>query len=168
MTDSRLPYFAFGAVLLAVATYILASAGDLPPQVATHFGARGMPDAWMSRYGYTVYMLAFGVAFPLFIAAAIGALPRVFPDRVSLPYRDYWLAPERRGATLAYLAAHACWLGCGTSLMAAAFHWLLLRASRLAPPRLEIDLFLAILVASLVLLAVWILALVLRFRRPRA
>jgi uncharacterized membrane protein len=164
---TRAPCIAFAVLLVAAAALLFATTGALPDRVPTNFGAGGAPNAWMTRSGYTAYMLAFTVGLPLLVTAAIGVLPRLVPRLVNLPHREHWLAPERRTASLAFLARHACLLGCLMVLLAAGVHWLILRATRAAPPRLEEGLFLWMLGAFLAALAVWMVALYRRFPRPK-
>lgn len=152
--------------LLAVATALLfANFGRLPDRVPTHFGAGGVPNGWMTRGGYTTFMLAFTVGLPVLMVAAIGVLPRFAPRLVNLPNRDHWLAPERRGDSLAFLGRHACLLGCLMVLLAMGVHWLIVRASRTSPPRLEEGPLLWMLAVFLVALVAWIVAIVRRFPR---
>jgi uncharacterized membrane protein len=158
---------AFVALLALGTALLLATVGDLPDRVPTHFGAGGIPNAWMTRSGYTVFMLAFTLGLPVLVAAAIGLLPRLAPRLVNLPHRDHWLAPERRDESLAFLGRQGCRLGGLMVLLAAGVHWLILRASRLSPPRLEEGLLVAMLAVFLVALAVWIIAMFRRFPRPR-
>ncbi|HSD55304.1 MAG TPA: DUF1648 domain-containing protein [Burkholderiales bacterium] len=167
MTGGRLPCAIFGALLVGAVVILLATTGGLPERIPTHFGAGGVPDAWMTRGGYTAFMLVFAVGLPIVIAWAIGGLPRAFPNQVNLPNRDHWLAPERREASLAFLGRHACWLGCMMVLMAAGVHVLLLRASASTPPRLEERPFIALLVAFVAALLAWIVAIYKRFPRVK-
>jgi uncharacterized membrane protein len=164
---TRLPYAIFAALLGGAAILQLATTGALPDRIPTHFGASGVPNAWMTRGGYTTFMLAFTVGLPILVVAAIGVLPRLAPRLVNLPNRDHWLAPGRREASLAYLGRHACWLGCMMVLMGAGAHVLIVRASSSSPPRLEQGLFLGLLSVFLGAMVVWIVALVRRFPRPR-
>jgi hypothetical protein len=129
----RPAYALFLAALAATAAFIFATASGLPDRVGTHFGPGGGADGWMTRDGYRLYMLAFVLLFVPFIVAMVGVLPRVFPRAVNLPNRDYWLAPERREATFAFLAGHACGFGVLTLTLLAGVHWLLLDANRASP-----------------------------------
>jgi hypothetical protein len=91
-------------------------------------------------------------------------VPHVSPRRVNIPHRDYWLAPERRRATLSSLASHACWLGCLCAAFLAGMHYAILEANAAAPPRLPADLVWTLLIALLAGIALWIGTLYLRFR----
>jgi uncharacterized membrane protein len=160
-------YALFLAALVGTAAFVLATTPGLPDRVGTHFGPGGAADGWMTRDGYRLYMLAFVLLFVPFIVAMVGVLPRVFPRFVNLPNRDYWLAPERREATFAFLAGHACGFGVLTLALLAGVHWLLLDANRASSPHLATAPFVALLATFLVLLAVWMVALFRRFRAPR-
>ncbi|MBC7804945.1 MAG: DUF1648 domain-containing protein [Akkermansiaceae bacterium] len=76
----------------------------LPERVASHFGPTGAADGFMARG--TFILLQWGIAG--FLGALFIGLPvliRATPeDAINLPNKRYWLAPERRELTLAYLA----------------------------------------------------------------
>jgi serine/threonine-protein kinase len=163
----QLPHALFLAAMAGTVAFVLATTPALPDRVATHFGPGGVADGWMTRDGYRLYMLAFAIGFVGFIVAMVGVLPRLFPAAVNVPNRAYWLAPERRTASAAYLLAHACLLGVLLEAMIAGVHALLLEANAASPPRLATGAFLALLAAFLALVLVWIVALLRRFRRPR-
>ena len=154
------------AAMIATAALVLATTAALPDRVASHFGPGGTADGWMTRTGYRVFMLAFALGFVQLVAATVGLLPRLFPNAVNVPNRAWWLAPERREATLAYLAGHACRLGVLIEAPLAGVHLLVLEANHAAPPRLATVPFVAMLAALLVLLGIWIAAIYRRFRAP--
>jgi uncharacterized membrane protein len=163
----RLPLVCLGLAIAAASGYVLATVEGLPDPVATHFGGSGAPDAWLTRPAYTLGMLFFVTAFPLLMVAAIGGVPRLLPGLVSLPNRDYWLSPGRRRASLEYLTAHACWLGCLITLTAAAIHGAILDAHHREPVRLDNAAVLTIVVVFLLAEIGWIALLWRRFRRRR-
>ena len=88
----------FFALAIAVTATILATSGNLPERIASHFANGGAANGWMSRDAYVVIVLAMATLLPLFIVAMMARLPRMNPRRIRLPHRDYWLAPERRDA----------------------------------------------------------------------
>jgi uncharacterized membrane protein len=163
----RLPVALFVLALVATAAYVIATVPALPERVASHFGAGGRPDGWMTRDGYRLFMLAFGVALPLVVVGAVGVLPRFVPGGTNVPNRDYWFAGDRREASLDFMLAHACWLGVLMETMIAAVHWRVLAANAATPVALATAPFVALLVAFFILLAVWIVVLYRRFRLPR-
>ncbi len=160
----HLPPALFLLAVLAAAAFVVATTPALPPRVATHFGPAGLADGWMTRDGYRLFMLFLIVVLPLGIVAAVGLLPRVRPGWINIPNRKHWLAPERRGETVSYMLAHACWLGVLMEALIAALHYALLAANAQSPPRLSTPLFVALLVGFLAGLGLWIAALYRRFR----
>ncbi len=155
----------FPITLVGVFIYLLTTTPSLPERVASHFGANGLANGYMSRDGYQVFILAFALGIPLFVVAMVGLLPRAFPAAINLPDRDYWLAPERREDTLGYLFGWACSLGSLLSLFIAAIHAAILVANAYEPPRLPGTLFVILLVAFGVGMLVWVAALMSHFRR---
>ena len=84
--------------------FVNQTASMLPERLATHFGAGGQPNGWMSRSGYTTFISLFGVALPLFVIV-ICFLCRFLPAwTVNIPNREYWLSPERHSQTYAVSA----------------------------------------------------------------
>ena len=153
--------------LIAVAAWhIDATVVLLPDFVATHFAGGGRPNGWMTREGYRTFMLLFVTLLPLFMAVMAGGLPRLFPDATNIPNRHYWMAPERREAALDFLTAHACWLGCLMVVFILGIHVLLLQANHSTPVRLPERPFFMMLGGFAVGMAVWIVVLIRRFRRP--
>jgi len=161
---ARLAWLSFAVCVGTAAAYIAATTAQLPAQVASHFGASNAPNGWMTRDGYLAFMLAFGLGLPVFVACTVGLLPRLRPNRINVPHRDYWLDPKRRAETLSVLAAHGAWLGCLMALFVAALHYVILEANRASPPRLAPDLFFTLMGAFVAGIALWIAALWLRFR----
>ena len=55
---NRTPLALFVALLAGATALLFATVGLLPDRIPTHFGAGGVPDGWMTRGGYTKFMLA--------------------------------------------------------------------------------------------------------------
>ena len=90
----------FLLVLVACGAFVWITSGDLPPVVASHFGPGGTADGFMGKGAYTAFMLAFVVVVPALVAGStllVGVLPTTL---INLPHREYWLATQRRAATL--------------------------------------------------------------------
>src|SRR5579871_4009359 len=105
-----LPYSLLALAWLAYAVFVWSSAAYLPERVATHFGLHGEPNGWETHAGYIRFSLIFGVAVPAFILG-IFSLARVGDGGLmNIPRRDYWLAPERRDETLAFVQRQGAWL----------------------------------------------------------
>lgn len=59
MRSTRLPFIVFGFLYSAFVVLLLLTNAQLPEQVASHFGAGGTADGWISRGAHVRYMLIF-------------------------------------------------------------------------------------------------------------
>lgn len=125
---SRRPFRLLFLLSLAGAiVHLVWAAGQLPDVVASHFDAAGRADGQSTRatflalYGVVIFVL--GISF-----GGIGALIARLPDAaVNIPHREYWLAPERRAATLAWLVDQMALIGAVTiGFMIATMHLVVL------------------------------------------
>lgn len=108
-TPSRV---AFATLLGIVVLQAIVYYPQLPAQLASHFDAAGRPNGWSSKSGYFA-LQAFIVLVLALCFAALPAWLEGAPARlVNLPNKDYWLAPERRAATMARVASALTWFGC--------------------------------------------------------
>ena len=158
---------ALAALILAIVAagaFVVGTAGQLPEQVASHWGFGNRPDSWMTRAGYVRAMLVFAGGFSVVVALMAGMLPRLLPSQTNIPNRDHWLAPPRREASLRFFANHACWLGCLVALTVAAIHYTVVVAHRFRPPTLPLTVFLTVIALFLVGMVAWIATLYRRFR----
>jgi hypothetical protein len=153
-------------LLLVAGLFIWRSAELMPPQVASHFIGSGAANAFMPRAGYVQFMLLVGVVLPAALAELIGLASRL-GGRLRLPNKDYWLAPERREQTLAWMQAHARWFACLLSGFICYVHWLVIGANRLQPPLLPPDKVIPALLVFVLSAVAWGLSLQLRFRLRR-
>ena len=93
----------------------------LPPDgVASHVGLDGTVNGWGTRAGFlgvnAWLVLLLLVVMPIVVKAAIRP-PATF---LNMPNKDYWLAPERRDATVALVSRHLSLLLAATNLLVAA------------------------------------------------
>lgn len=163
----KLVPFLFVALIVAGAAFIVATSANLPERVASHFARGGQADGWMPREAYVGFILAAAVLVPSVLVALLAWLPRAFPRAVNLPNRAYWLAEERRDATLASLSAFAWIFGALLVVLIAGVHWAVVTANASRPPAIAEWAVHALLAGFGVSIAVWIVAWYLRFRRPR-
>jgi uncharacterized membrane protein len=165
----RLPILIFVLVEIVVAVFILSTAGDLPENIASHFNGAGMPNGFMSKAGYTQFMLLFAVGIPALVVCFISFVLRVASGTINIPNKEYWLSPENKSSTMQFFQGHIACLGVLIALFMAYIHWLLLKANSVQPPQLPNRIFfvgLGIFLAGMLLWGVW---LILRFMRvPKA
>jgi serine/threonine-protein kinase len=160
-----LPWFLFVGLILFAAVFVPLTAGALPARVASHFAGSGAANGYMSRSGYVVFMLVFSIGLPLGLVVFLTALFRHATSLINLPNRAYWLAPERREETVAFLVNHAAWFGSLLVAFASFVHWLVVAANTAQPPRLSNSTLLAGVAVFLACLLIWAAALLLCFRR---
>jgi uncharacterized membrane protein len=156
----------FVVFLLVGAGFVMSTTALLPERVASHFGAGGQANGYMTRDGYRWFMFFFTVGFPLLLVLAIAGLPRLIPQYTNIPHREYWLAPERRAQAFDFLTTHALWFGILLVLFMCAVHWLVVQANTQRPPQLANGPFLLSLGLFLAALVVWIITLTRQFRIP--
>ena len=144
------------------------TAGQLPERVASHFNRAGEPNGWMSRANHLRFMVAFGTGLPLFLVA-VGLLLPLLPARlINIPNREHWLGPERRRETGRALCTACLWLACLGAGFVTGLNALLSDANVRQPPFLPTAQLLLVVGLFLLGLAGWMVALLRRFRLPKA
>jgi serine/threonine-protein kinase len=84
---------------------------------------------------------------------------------VNLPNKQYWLAPERKAATLASIASFGGWASYATLALLCAVHGFVARANSVQPPRLDEAPLIGLVAVYLVVLFAGMLAVLGRFFR---
>lgn len=162
---NRLPAVVLVVTLVVAAITILATAGLLPPIVASHFDARGAANGFSPRGVYIGVMLAVAVGLPVLIPLSMRTL-RGMPDRlINLPRRDYWLAPAHREEAIAALTSYGCVIGIAVSVFCVGVHLFVLNGNLAAEQALS-PAFIAWLVMFLATIAVIVGAMLSHFARP--
>jgi uncharacterized membrane protein len=96
MNSRFIPAALLALLITGYLTFVSGSTSLLPERVASHFGANGEANGWMSRSGYLWFVAGMGVGLPLFIIG-LSFLSKFFPiSMVNVPNKEFWLAPGRR------------------------------------------------------------------------
>jgi uncharacterized membrane protein len=164
---TRIAWLCYVFCAVVAGGFIVATTAGMPSDVASHFGLRNAANGFMTRSAYLIFMLAFGLGLPAFVAGMIAFLPRVRPDAINIPNRAYWLDPARRQETIDTLSASGAWFGALLTLFIAGVHYVVVEANRVSPPELPAGMFFALITIFVAVLALWIVSLYLRFRNPR-
>lgn len=126
MTSSRLVF----AILLVVAVALMVvHYPQLPERMASHFDGAGRANGWSSKaffFGVQAFVLLLVTVCFAILPQRIQKLP---PDKINLPNKSYWLAPERREATMASVVSAITWFGCAVLVFLIAVTWLVLRVN---------------------------------------
>jgi uncharacterized membrane protein len=156
-------------VLAIVAGAVLRVAGvwdKLPALMASHFGPSGRPDAFMSRDAFFWLFASVGGGTSALMIVMPWLLRRIPPSFINMPYRDYWLAPERRAQALARLGTWTAWFGVVLAVFMFVVLELVLQANLQRSP-LANGLFIAALIGFFVVTIGMMVALYRCFRVPR-
>ena len=154
----KLSLLAFLALLLGATSYIIATPPELPVNVASHSNGAGA-NGWMGRELYLWFMLGLAALLPLAIVALLTGLPRLVVRQSGFSRRLTADQQKKRDAATAALPVLAPWLGALLTAFIAGVHGTILEANRSVPAQLPMDLFLTLMIAFLVALAVWLHAL---------
>ncbi len=137
----------------------------LPPRIASSFDLAGKPEGWAGKnefcLTYAGTLLVAGAVF-VGLALAVGKTPSRL---VSLPNKDYWLAPERRGETHRFLSVWLLWMGNATLVFLMAAMHLVMAANLRPPPDLGPWIW-GLVAAYLLFTAAWCAVLYWRFKKP--
>jgi hypothetical protein len=153
-SSSRTPLLlaAFVALVACAAAFIWVTGQSMSGRVAVHFGSAGAADGFMPRIVYLRGMLVFAAGLPLLLGLAMHHALGKPNVSIGLPRAEYWLAPQRRPATVRWLR---CFFAVFESLLVAFLcyvHALVVLANRVQPPQLAMPAFyggLAVLAAAL-------------------
>ena len=137
----------------------------LPAKVASHFDAHGRPNGWMSRTADAEILTAVAILVPGIVIGGMGGAGRIPVSFVNLPHREYWLAPERRGAALAVLLKYALWFAALNVLFLAGVQALIVEANLPTPHNLDLHRLACGVIAYLVCTAIWTILLLSRFSK---
>ena len=159
------PIVVLVALWLVLGIFVWATFDQLPERVATHFGRGGHADAWMTRAGHVRFLIGFAVGLPIFLHIVLAVVRSFGASAYNLPHRAYWLAPERRESTIAYVQSSVAWFICVIVGFFAGAHYLVLNANTHQPPAMSMPLLLVVAGSFLVLLCAWIARLIFHFYR---
>ncbi len=157
----------FWVLLLAGAAYVGLTSAALPDTLAAHFDGAGRANGFMPRSNYRTFMLAMVIGAPLLAVTGMSRAYRGARRPLKLPNGDYWLAPQRREGSIAFLVAHAQWFGCLLVLFLCRVHWMVVQANTLQPPNLPFGTAMSALALFGGGLMLWFGTLMIRFQRPR-
>jgi uncharacterized membrane protein len=154
--------FLYALALIQIGTY----AESLPENMATHFGAGGIPNGYMHKDGFIVFYLGFMFFLPGLLMAISVLVEKLPISLINIPNKKYWMAASRREKTVGSLARGIRMLGVMTGLFLIAIDQLVINANMVKPPALDERgtwLFLSAYVFAIISFLLWI---IIRFRKP--
>jgi uncharacterized membrane protein len=135
---------------------------NLPAEMASHFGANGEPDGWMSKESYFVLLavvLGLIVLEFTFLPFLIEKMPL---SLINMPNKEYWFSGEKRGETIEIFRHFFEWFSAALLGLFIGINQLVIRAN-LTSESLSSNSWL-ILGAFLLFVVVWLIKFVRRFR----
>ncbi len=75
-------------------------ANQLPARVASHFGAGGVADGWMSRGSFLALYVGLQLGLAAVMLVLAWSLSRLPVSLINIPHREYWLDETRRDETI--------------------------------------------------------------------
>ena len=167
MKKVRIPAIVLTLLIVCFLIYLAYSAKFLPGRVATHFGAEGVPNGWMSRTGYLIFISVLTVGLPLINIIIVLSINRIPDQFINLPNKDYWLSPENKQRTNSFISGQTLWLACIEVVFFAGLHYLTVESNRLNPVRLETSRFAPLSFCFVAAVILWTIAFVLHFTKRR-
>ena len=167
MSGTRVPRILFFAIVLAAIAQCVHDFPLLPDRLASHFGASGIPNGWMTK---SQFFITFAIVLLPALAVEFWVSHRIAknPDaRLKLPNKEYWLAPERRAETFAYFDSFFAWYGCAFLFVEVFAMGLAMRANFDTPPQLPTGPIVSDLVGFVLFNVVAVIAMLRRFSTPR-
>lgn len=123
MQNSGLPTLIYALMASTGLLYFSSLYPRLPERMASHFNANGVATAWMPKSGFFVIFLVVIVAASVPVFLVPKSMAKLPNDKINLPNKEYWLAPERRAETIEYLGNQMGWFGCALlALLFCAFY----------------------------------------------
>lgn len=165
MKRLALPLAVLGACWAALVAYVLSTVPQLPARIATHFDLRGVPNGWMDRSTHAWGIIGMGIGLPVFFLFILAIIQALDGGGCNIPNREYWLAPERRADTMAFIGRRMIWLSCLLVAFDAGLHALIVMANAAHPVRLpnrEMGWLSGLLLAGV---ALWLGSLIIHFLR---
>jgi uncharacterized membrane protein len=112
MNDTRIPVSLFLLMVLFALLQCAHVYPQLPDVMASHFDAHGTPNGWQPKLAFFILfaVVILVSAIPAFVIPR--RLPSISPDKINLPNKSFWLAPERREETWRFFRVQMAWWGC--------------------------------------------------------
>ncbi len=163
-TTAAAPAISFALSYACLVAYLAYSAQWLPERVASHFGLDFNANSWMPR---PVHLVLIGIV-PLLFVGVFSAL-RLLPlpaGCFNLPHREYWLSPERRAGTVAFIFRQGLWFACLVTGFMAGIQYLIVQANTPATAHLAAAPFLFLIMGFLLATMIFVIQLMYRFAAP--
>jgi len=137
----------------------------LPERMASHFLADGTPNGWQLKEMFFLLMglVSASTAIIGFLAPVL--IARRPASQINLPNKEYWLAPERRAATMEFIAGQMRWFACAVLFVILFGGYEAIQANLREVVRFDSQTMLVVMVGFVVFVLVWLIGFVRHFSR---
>jgi uncharacterized membrane protein len=163
--DPRLPRFLYAILFLAGLLMSVYYYPQMPERMASHFAGDGRANGWQSREGFFLLMLFVSCTSALVGFVAPPQIAARANDRINLPHRNYWLAPERRRETMRFISATMAWFSCGLLFVLISGTFLALQANLGPGHRFNSEAMVVVLVLFLACLLALLVRMIRHFQK---
>jgi len=163
--NSTLPKLVYALLAAVGLLYFSLLYPQLPDPMASHFNASGAATAWMPKSGFfmLIVIVTLASAVPVFLVPrSMAKLPN---DKINLPNKKYWLAPERRSETIDYLGIQMGWFACALLALLLCGLYSAVTANFRPDHHFDSGSFYVVLGAFLAFIIVWLARLLSHFAR---
>ncbi len=165
MRFNTIAWVVFGFAYTALVIALTLTYPALPERVASHFDVAGLPNGWMPRRSYILFLGAVGLALPWLLIAATRMIRRLPVSMVNLPNKQYWMAAEHRDEVYRATELLGTSLAAGEVLLFLQLHLSTVRANLADPVRLQMPAIWTSLAAFLLAIVIGLAAFYLHFQR---
>ena len=131
---SKLPLLFLLVAAIAFSVSLFYFLPSLPDRLATHFGATGQPNGWMTRDQHFIGITLLGFGLPAFVIGICYCI-RFFPaSMLNVPKASYWRSPEHYPEACRILLSWSFYFGAISFLWTGLLNYQLVLANRLNPP----------------------------------
>ncbi len=137
-----------------------------PDPLAAHFNIQGIPDRFVSKpefFSFEVQTFLVVIALSLVTQVFLMILP---PQWINMPHREYWLAPERREATVDRMSSFSAALFAFVLLTIQAGFELAVSANLQKPILFSAQMMFAVIIGLLIVELLMLFWLAISFRLP--
>jgi uncharacterized membrane protein len=166
MNDPRFPRIVYFLMLALGFANSVRQYPHLPEKMASHFDKNGTPNNWQTKEAFFLTMIGvLGITFAVsfVVPKLINVLP---PSMITLPHKEYWLAPERREETSRYMSAQMGWFGCALLFLLLYAASQTINANLFSPGLFDARGMWVVLTGFLLFVGIWLVRLLGHFYRP--
>ena len=131
---SKLPLMFLLVAAVAFSVSLFCFLPTLPDRLATHFGASGHPNGWMTRDQHFVGIMLLGFGLPSLVIGICYCLRFIPSSMLNVPHAEYWRSPEHYAEACRILLKWSFCFGAISFIWTGMLNYQLVLANRLTPP----------------------------------